>query len=54
MAWADVWNAQLKLNELFIEGFENLSGRVGLNTTLIVIIIIWLLILTYKIFKKQK
>lgn len=52
--WSGVWESQLELNQMIIDGCKSLAYQTGANRILIIIIIIWLLILTYKLFKKQQ
>ena len=54
MVLMTLWESQVELNNLFVDGFKLLGGRVIINHVLIIIIIVWLLILTYKLFKKQQ
>ena len=50
----NVWESQVELNDMIVQALKMLAGDIGINRTLIIIIIIWLLIVTYKLFKKQQ
>ena len=55
LLWSDTWKSQIELNELVVEAIKMLRVQMSVNYLLIIIIIVWLLILTYKLFKtKQK
>lgn len=49
-----LWDNQIELNEIFIDMFEIMIGRIGLLTWAVIIIFIWLGILTWFIYKNKK